>query len=362
MDEPSAQLELDLRTSVTDSIHGRRPILHHLNADTSWFLQIPRPLAALRRGSRHYFNILIDPWLSGSQSDVASWFSQQWHAVESSTRSIAEVEELAREIEMLAEDSQSEAAQPESIKRVSTKDVRSYIDAVAISHEFTDHCHKDTLLELDRDVPVFASDKAASLIRSWKYFRSVKETPRFQGKGCDWRSASLDPLPNWISISRLATERDAFYYHSAVFIVFDNSTLDGRAMREDAEAVIYTPHGIYAPSLEAVTEADPPIKVLALLHGLHDVAVSKQQLNLGAHNGLEIQRLLNARYWISTHDEDKTAYGLVKWFLYRRVLTIGQALEEEKKRKGAYADEVSQLFDDTRHVELGNGESRVLAL
>ena len=360
MDDSSAQLQLELRASVADSIQTRRPILHHLNADTSWFLQIPRPTAAVRRGSRHYFNVLIDPWLSGSQSDVASWFSQQWHAVESSTRSIAEVEELAREIEVLAETSATDRASRNAVKNLAAKDERSFIDAVAISHEFTDHCHKETLLELDEEVPIFASDKAATLIRSWRHFRTVKETPRFQGKGNDWRRASLDPLPNWISISRLATERDVLYYHSAIFIVFESSTLDGRAMGKDAEAVIYTPHGIHAPSLEAVTEADPAIKVLALLHGLHDVAVSKQQLNLGAYNGLEIQRLLNARYWISTHDEDKKAGGFVKWFLYRKVLTIEQALEQERERRGELAKEVSQLFDDTRHIELGNGESRVL--
>lgn len=34
---------------------------------------------------------------------------------------------------------------------------KSMIDAVIVSHEFTDHCHRETLLEVDRDVPVFAS-------------------------------------------------------------------------------------------------------------------------------------------------------------------------------------------------------------
>jgi L-ascorbate metabolism protein UlaG (beta-lactamase superfamily) len=33
----------------------------------------------------------------------------------------------------------------------------SCIDAVVICHEFTDHCHKDTLLELEREVPVFGT-------------------------------------------------------------------------------------------------------------------------------------------------------------------------------------------------------------
>jgi len=34
---------------------------------------------------------------------------------------------------------------------------RSYIDVLVISHEFTDHCNKETLQEIKREVPVFAT-------------------------------------------------------------------------------------------------------------------------------------------------------------------------------------------------------------
>ena len=60
----------------------------------------------------------------------------------------------------------------------------SYIDAVAISHEFTDHCHKATLLELPKSTPVYAWSKAAKLISGWKHFDQVIEVKRFKG---DWR-------------------------------------------------------------------------------------------------------------------------------------------------------------------------------
>jgi len=36
--------------------------------------------------------------------------------------------------------------------------MKTFIDAVAISHEFTDHCHEQTLLQVDPDVPVFATE------------------------------------------------------------------------------------------------------------------------------------------------------------------------------------------------------------
>lgn len=60
----------------------------------------------------------------------------------------------------------------------------NYIDAVAISHEFTDHCHKATLLELPKSTPVFAWSKAAKLIKGWGHFENVIEVKRFKG---DWR-------------------------------------------------------------------------------------------------------------------------------------------------------------------------------
>jgi len=157
MDAPSAQLHQGLRDAVTRELLQRRPLLHHLNADTSWLLQLPRPAAAAKRGGRVYYNILIDPWLAGGQSDVAKWFSQQWHATESKVKSIAEVEELAREIEILAEGLRLGRGREKSVFG-SDVDIKTFIDAVAISHEFTDHCHKETLLDIDPDVPVFATN------------------------------------------------------------------------------------------------------------------------------------------------------------------------------------------------------------
>lgn len=70
-DEPSAQLQQDLRASIQAALSTGRPLLHHLNADTTWLLQLPRPQTAVKKGGRYYYNILIDPWLSGGQSDVA---------------------------------------------------------------------------------------------------------------------------------------------------------------------------------------------------------------------------------------------------------------------------------------------------
>lgn len=368
MDEISAQIKRELENTVVDALASHRPILRHLNPDSSWLLQIPRPQTALTRSGRYYFNILIDPWLSGPQSDVASWFSQQWHATESKVSSIAAAEDLLRHMEILADRVKPKNARKSNVDGMVDNDsATSLIDVVVVSHEFTDHCHKETLLEIDKNVPVIATEKAAALIRSWSHFRQVLDTPPFGVKNLDWHTTSRTPLPDWVGISRLVSPGDALYYHSAILIAFNN----GREDTDAAEAVIYTPHGTDHGTLNMVATASPPIQTLAFLHGLHDISLGKaQQLNLGAHNGLRAQRVLNAKYWVGTHDEVKKGGGLVAWFLKRKVISVGEALEQElqsNKTRSENGDshdhatnEVLQSFKDTNWVELENGESKIL--
>ncbi|CAN9343060.1 unnamed protein product [Alternaria alternata] len=374
MDAPSSQLHLEVRDSVIRALATRRPILHHLNADTSWLLQIPRPANAVKHGSRIYYNVLIDPWFVGGQSDVAKWFSQQFHATESAVKSVAEVEELARQVEILAGGLRmGRKGRKRNIEEVEEE---SYVDCVAVSHEFTDHCHKETLLEVHRDVPVLATDQAANLISSWNHFRTVITTPTFTDNA-DWHDYSLSPLPSWLSISRLTASGDSLYYHSALLITFathpflstatpkkrlSSLSINGDGAEdfssningEEAECVIYTPHGIPHEALSPIAKADPPLHTLAFLHGLHDVSISSaQQLNLGAKNGVLAQRILRAKYWVATHDEVKKGGGFISWFLRRKVWTVEDALKE------ARADDEGE-FTDVRFQDMRNGESRVL--
>ena len=381
IDAPSVQLNLEIRDAVVKALATRRPILHHLNADTSWLLQIPRPANAIKHGSRIYYNVLIDPWFVGGQSDVAKWFSQQWHATESAVKSVAEVEELARQVEILAGGIRLGKGRKTNI--TANADVETFIDAVAISHEFTDHCHKDTLLEVHRDVPVFATEQAANLVSAWNHFRTVTTTPTFKDHA-DWHDYSLSPLPSWLSISRLTASKDALFYHSALLITFathpflsyatpkkrPSLSINGDGAEEyssstnseAAECVIYTPHGIPHAALTPIATADPPLHTLAFLHGLHDVSISAaQQLNLGAKNGLLAQRILKAKYWVATHDEVKKGGGFISWWLRRKAWTLEDALKEAKvKIDGKDTNMDDDEFEDVRFQDMANGESRIL--
>ncbi|KAF2182547.1 hypothetical protein K469DRAFT_669530 [Zopfia rhizophila CBS 207.26] len=383
MDAPSAQLHLEVRDAVVRALATRRPLLHHLNADTSWLLQIPRPASAVKHGSRVYYNILIDPWFVGGQSDVARWFSQQWHAIESAVMSVAEVEELARQIEILA--GGLRLGKGRTPNKDAGANVDTFIDAVAISHEFTDHCHKETLLEVNKDVPVFATEKAATLIHSFSHFHTILSIPTFTPSNPDWRSHSLLPLPSWLSISRLTAPSDSLYYHSALLISFSTHPFlpptparkrhssshypnpfptSDSSTSEAAECVIYTPHGIPYTALEVIRNAEPALHTLAFLHGLHDVSIgSAQQLNLGAKNGVLAQRVLRAKYWVGTHDEVKTGGGIVGWFLRRKIWTLKDAIEWARKEEGNMeidGEGDGDEWEDVRFEEVGNGESRVL--
>lgn len=239
-------------------------------------------------------------------------------------------------------------------------------------------------------MPVFAIKEAADLIRSWKHFRTVVTVDLFGANGdTDWRSTSIPPLPDWIGISRLLQKEDVLNYHAALMITFNikskftksNGLVNKRkqqqpssymADQEDsAEAIVYTPHGMFSSDLHLITNASPPIRTLAFLHGMHNVRVGTAsgrtalQSNLGAHNGLKAQRLLNAKYWISTHDEIKKGGGLVSWFLQRDEISLKDALDLERAERQTGEERILDnqtldAFEGTNWYELANGESRIL--
>lgn len=326
LDDAGVQLHREIEASIQSALDSRRPIIHHLNDDSSWLLQIPRPEIAIKRGSRVFFNIVIDPWFTGGQSDVASWFSRQYHAAASAVQSFAELEDLILGVERSAS-AQNLDSSWEGTVHEDTVETSSLVDVIAVSHEFTDHCHRETLLEAHPDVPVFAFEGAAALIKSWSYFRTVVPIGRISAdEQFDWRTSSIHPLlPEWLGICQLRQTEDPFKLHSALLITFNNrhgrpQSKAGEAGRqrhgalqanddETAEALIYTPHGVDYSEFEVIPKAVPSISTLVFLHGLHNVRVGTatgrfaMQLNLGSHNGLKAQRILKAKYWIGTHDE-----------------------------------------------------------
>ena len=336
------RLKRDLKCTLETAHESRRPILTHLNADTTWLISLPYPEDKSAPSGRLRYNIIVDPWLRGSQSDVASWFSSQTHIIESSVQSILELDTILADIEdgLLGDAAGTPATR---------------IDLVAISHEFTDHCHEATLREIDPKVPVFSTAKAVELMRSWNHFETVSNMGSFS-KEMDWHTTSTKNLPDWLGVARLITEGNALYYHSAIVFCIQKGGSD------EAEAIIYTPHGVEAETFATVASAKPQVETLAFMHGLHDVSITlTKQLNLGVFNGFKAQRLLKARYWVGTHDEVKKGAGLIGPFLRRKQHTIEDALAKASREPASGSDNDPKLTaKDVSWLELGNGESLLL--
>ncbi|MCJ1322007.1 hypothetical protein MMC15_007352 [Xylographa vitiligo] len=357
-EEASYQLQRELLDSIKRAMKTHRPVLTHLNADTSWLLQLPYPDGLSPPLGGLFYNILIDPWLSGLQSDFAAWFSTQWHAIPSSVQTIAELEQrLGNAGKMDSVESSSDAKDDFKKRRP------PFIDLVVISHEFTDHMHQPTLLEIDPNVPVVATQKAADSIRSWNHFTSISVINHFSDKDLDWRHTSISPLPNWIGISRLVTNWDAMYLHSAILFTFNLGPQiknHGTGDETNAEAIIYTPHGILAEDLKILSQATPSIRTLALLHDYNEVDLSiLTRLNLGIHNGLKAQRVCKAKYYIGTHDEAKEGKGILLPFLRRKELTVQDALEKEQVENADAAAHFSHK-ENAKFLALASGDSLLL--
>jgi hypothetical protein len=346
--------------SMKTALETRRPILTHLNADTSWLVQLPCPREHYLRTGKSRYNIVIDPWFQGSQVDIAACFSKQWHAIQSTVQTFQELQAQLRTLERISNAGEIAHETHEGSDGRASPD-NSMIDAVIISHEFTDHCHKETLLELDPAIPIFATTEAAAMIKSWAHFKTVSEIPILAPRDADWNSLTIEPLPDWLGVSRIVSKSDPLYLHSAILLTFKLDPSGSHAatsINRNCEALVYTPHGIKAQSLRQINSSKPTITVLALLHGLHQVILNPvMELNLGAHNGLEAQRVCHAKYWISTHDEVKKESGLVALLLKRNAISLDEAMEQEQR---AVDGGIESDATPVTCAELSSGESVLL--
>lgn len=318
----------------------RRPLIHHLNADTSWLIQVPRNDGH----PRPYFNVLIDCWLTTPQIEFSRIFHEQDHTVPSAFQTIAEIEAFVHDIEVQACSLRKSAAQD--------KPSTGYIDVAACTLRGTDHVNEHTLRQLHPSVPILVRHDAEHLVKAYQHFENITLLPPFER---DWRETRLPFLPEWLGIGCLTQTKDIQGIHKGLVISFNSTGL------EEAEAVVYTPHGIPAEELAFLKSREPALRVVALIHGLLNVKVGLSWVgfidaNLGAHNGLKLQRLLDAKYWVNTHDEAKIEKGLTSWILTQNPITLEQALEREKEE----SEDKSREFGDPNFHAMGNGESLVL--
>ena len=201
-----------------------------LNDDSSWIWTL--------NGKRY----LVDPWFTPSQVDFHPLFSEQFHVTKQ-----PELGDLGK------------------------------IDFIFVSHPFTDHCNKETLLQLDANIPVIADRAVQKKIAKWNHFKTIIPLAGAEIKIEKIGSGSLlDPVHN------------AFVFHT------------------DSGKLLYAPHGTRVNSLPKVDVAITTTTYYKLPFWIGGT------INLGLANAQQVKDITSASIVISTHDEQKVGKGLVE--------------------------------------------------
>lgn len=210
--------------------------LTKLNADSSWMFSFDG------------LHILVDPWFTEAQVDFHPWFSRQFH--QSPQPAVGELQ------------------QP---------------DYIFISHPFTDHCNKETLLQFDKNIPVIALPSILKKIRKWDHFHKLM---------------TLEEVPFTIQVlqTKNALVHKAYLIESA------------------QNNIVYAPHG-------AVLKNIPNVKIDAVI----STTLCYQlpfflggTINLGQESAVRLQQQLHSNLLLTTHNEDKKGEGLVSLFAKRK--------------------------------------------
>jgi hypothetical protein len=379
MDDPSIQLQLDLDRAVQHELARRRPLLHRLHA-SSWLLQIPRPASAVRHGSRFYYNILVDPCLPRQPDTSDGWFSRP-SLSESYQRTITALEELLKDLEVLATNIQAGSGRKSSVTdRDDLSRLDTLVDAVAVTS--TNKTCEEALREIHPDVPVFASQEAIESIAGLQHFRSLEPMSHFGESGCrDWRSTTdVTGMPEWVGMSLLPRQDDEPESLPALLIAFNNHHYNRLANRAEpkgsigsrqkryaaivsddeedaAEAVLFTSRRIVKGDMVLTSRKDPPIHTLAVVQSSPDPEVDMSS-RIGE---VENRHETTARYCISERNVVvEKGIGFLAWLVAKAKFTSNKQQQGEPRVSEPGRVGVEEEVGISNWIALGTGESKVL--
>lgn len=329
--------------------HPNRPLLTHLNADTSWLISFPRPLVRPSDSTRMYYHLLVDPWLTGHNIVGYAWIMSLTHAIAPAFASIQEVRELIMKIEWAS--------------GISDPRDDGEPDCVCVTHSAPDHCHKDTLAQLHPSTPVISTTPGLAQIKAFKHFDNATfstipdlklESPEELWMDPSITSSYNPTIPSWLKIGQLPSHGGYPYLHWATLIVWKPPYVPLATPESAPEIIIYTPHGIRSERLQDTSWATDPTKgsLLCSMHGLAP-AWSPQLVNMGVQNGYELSKLLKPKYWIPTHDEELTYTGFIGWMQTKVQKTLQDVI---RSNEDTTVDEELKGAGTTMR-ELGNGET-----
>jgi hypothetical protein len=212
--------------------------------DSSWWLQWGNT------------SMVIDPWLVGSEVDGFKWLNEQWHE----TPPIPIVE------------------------------IPSYQNIV-ISQPYSDHCHNNTLKQLQAEVPIYAVPPAKKRLMREMANRQIFSIGE---RETDWTSIGE------LKVARLTPDKllDPIY-HALV-------------MARANEAIVYAPHGFKLTDHQKNLIGDLKVKLLITSFAYFKIPVLLGGLvNPGTAGALALMKQVQPEKVLNTHDENKPGKGLV---------------------------------------------------
>lgn len=254
------------------------------------------------------------------------------------------------------------------------------MDAIILSHEFTDHTHEETLGGARKDTSVFGHPRAKQRVDKWSIFdlpagstpvagptydwseghseddgkaRLPGKTLHRLGEEAGWPTNILSRMPDYISLLYVPTD-DRFdpagdRLHGLTVISFLSPSSSSAC---SVSSVVYSPHGLPRSSITALATAFPPSprhRYLALIHHFDRIVLPfLGVVNAGPRtSGIEIVKALRPQRWIRTHDELKKAEG-----------AVGRMLKRQRGSKESVSEMLKETgVDDVEVVELESGES-----
>jgi hypothetical protein len=382
MDEPSVQLQLDLSRAVQHGLATRRPLLHRLHG-SSWILQIPRPSNAVRHGSRFYYNILVDPCFVKQSSPSDSWFHQP-SSPPGHLQTIAALEELLRDLEVLASNLRPESHRKSNVLiEDQIGSLETLVDAVAVTS--VDSHSEDSFRQIHPDVPVFASPEASQRLHSLQHFRTLGTIHEFGFDGCrDWRSTTaVAGLPEWVGLSTLPkTDDDSdqahtllvafnnYHHNSSIRLAKLQSPASSRQKRhaaivpdedEDvAEAVLFTTRGLPSNTATLISRADPTINLLAAICGGSKSSGDVLQHKIGERAPRTLC-LVSATYHVSERNVVvEKGKGFLAWLIAKAQFTTRRTQAKESHNVDHAVGSTEGDAQSPQKIMLGTGESKIL--
>lgn len=386
MDEPSVQLQLDLKHAVQNELATCRPLLHRLHHSTH-LVQIPRPAHAVKHGSRFYYNVLVDCRLSASKDKSRDWFSSSHQAGQTESGPISVAEELLREIELLAGCTGSEdGSKSYDVIEDELSRLETLVDvAVVRSDSLLDAA---LLRQIHANVPVFAPQMAFSQILELHHFRTVVLLPTFGAHGYkDWRDTTLPPLPEWVGLSVMPGVEDEPGAISTLLVTFNNHHHNGngasknaKSMRtsnvgqkrhasidtseDSAEAIFFSEDGLADNDLRLLSSANPPIHPLAVSQGpkklTQSLDVNRDEKQDQDHETPFAYMYSPKYHFFERNNVPDKGQGFLAWLIAKARLPFGGGSQDRQGEPNAFANNVMSEGQDSEQVELVNGQSKML--